>query len=108
MTGCFDTEAGGSDVIKEDSDGIAMTMSVCSWGGDSEPHDWLHVLANGSGLMAPPIGGRFCTVVFFWSVGISYIWMVYTWRQSVGVLQVTGSLLLVVLEFMPTRFGGMF
>ena len=26
-----------------------------------------------------------------------YIWPVYTWRESVGVLQVTGSLLHVVL-----------
>ena len=91
------TEPGVSDVMQEDSGGIAMTTSVHSWGVDSEPYDWLHVLSKGAGLMAPPIGGRFCTIVFFWSVGISYIWFVYTWRKSIGVLQVTGSLLLVVL-----------
>ena len=74
-----------------------MTTSVRSWDGDSEPYDWLHVLLKGAGLMVPPIGGRFGTVVFFWCVGISYIWFVYTWRKSVGVLQMTGSLLLVIL-----------
>ena len=70
MAGCFDTEPGGLDVMKEDSGRIAMTTSVRSWGGDSEPYDWLHVLSKGVG---PPIGGRFCTVMLFWSVGISYM-----------------------------------
>ena len=45
--------------------------------------------------MAPPIGVRICTVVFFQSGGMVYIWTVDTWRES--VLQVTGSLLHVVL-----------
>ena len=96
--GSFDAEPGGSDVMKEDSGGIAMTTSACSWGGDSEHYDWLHVLSKGAGLMAPPIGGRFCTVMFFRSVGILYIWFVYTWLGISWVLQVTGSLFFVVLE----------
>ena len=47
--------------------------------------------------MAPPIRVRLCTVVFFQNGGMVYIWIVYTRRESVGVLQVTGSLLHVVL-----------
>ena len=47
--------------------------------------------------MAPPITARLCTVVFFQSGGMVYIWTVCTWREAVGVLQVTGSLLDVVL-----------
>ena len=70
LSGRFDIEPGASDVMQQDSGGIAMTTSVQLWGGDYEPYDWLHVLSQGAGLMAPPIGG---CVVFFWSEEISYI-----------------------------------
>ena len=76
---------------------ISMTMSARSWGGESRCSEWLRFVSKGVGLMAPPIGAHFCTIVFFWSEGMIYIWPVYTWRESVGVLQVTGSLLQEVL-----------
>ena len=47
--------------------------------------------------MAPPIRARLYTVVFFLNGGMVYIWIVYTRREPVGVLRVTGSLLHVVL-----------
>ena len=56
--------------------------------------------------MAPPIGARFCTVVFFWSGGIMYIWPMYTWRESAGVLHVTGSLLHTVLACRLAELSG--
>ena len=69
LSGRFDTY-----VTQRDSSGIAMTTSVRLWGGgDTEPYDWLHVLSQGAGLMAPPNGGRLCTVVFFWRGDIAYL-----------------------------------
>ena len=59
---------------------------------------WLHVLSQGAGLVAPPIRECFCTVVFLLSGEILYFWAVYIWRESFGVLQMTGSLLHVVLS----------
>ena len=76
---------------------ISMTTSARWWGGESRCSEWLRFVSKGAGLMAPPIGARFCTVMFFWSGGMMYIWPVNTWRESVGVLQVTGSLLHEVL-----------
>ena len=93
----FGAEPEVSAVIHGDSGGITMTTSVCSWGGESESSVWLRVMSQGAGLVAHPIRERFCTVVFFWSGEILYIWAVYTWRESFGVLQMTGSLLHVVL-----------
>ena len=66
-------------------------------GGESGCSEWLQFVSQGSGPMAPPIEVRLCTIVFFRSGEMMYIWTVYTWRESVGVLQVTGSLLHVVL-----------
>ena len=43
MAGCCDTEAGGSDVVKKDSDGIAMTTSY----------------AHGAVILSPMIGYMF-------------------------------------------------
>ena len=56
-------------------------------------------MSQGAGPRAPAIANEvhLCTIVFFQSGGKLYIWIVYTWGESVGVLQVTGSLLHVVL-----------
>ena len=86
-----------SAVTQDDSGGITMMTSAHSWDGESESSVWLRVLPKGAGLVAPPIRKRFWTVVFFRSGEISYIWAVYTRCESFGVLQVTGSLLHVVL-----------
>ena len=76
--------------ITEDRDGIPMTTSASSWGGESGCSEWLQFMSHGACL---------CTVVFFQSGGKVYIWTVYTCWESVGVLQVTGSLLHVVPRF---------
>ena len=83
-----------------------MTMFAHSWSGESRCSEWPQFVTEGAGLMAVPIGARFCTVMFFRSGGIMYIWPVYTWRESVGVLQVTGSLLHKVLACRLAELSG--
>ena len=86
-----------SAVTQDDSGGITMTTSARSCDGESESSIWLWVLPKGAGLVAPPIRKCFCTIVFFRSGELSYIWAVYTQSESFRVLQVIGSLLHVVL-----------
>ena len=76
--------------VTEDGDGIPMTTSARSWGGESGCSEWLQFVLKGARPMAPPTGVCLCTVVFFQNGGMVYIWTVCTWRESVGVLQVTG------------------
>ena len=83
--------------VTEDGDGIPLTTSSHSWGGDSGCSEWLKFVSQGAGPMAPPIRACLCTVMFFQNRGMVYIWIVYTRRESVGVLRMTGSLLHVVL-----------
>ena len=66
----FGIEPMMSDVMEYGHD-ISMTTSARSWGGESRCSEWLQFVSNGARLMAPPIGARFCTVVFFWSGGCS-------------------------------------
>ena len=93
---CFGAEPVVSDVT-EDGDRIPMTTSTHSWVGESRCSEWLQFVSQGAGPMAPPIRAGLCTVVFFQRWGLVYIWIVCTRWESVGVLQVTGSLLHVVL-----------
>ena len=87
ILGHFGTEPGVSDVTQGDSGGIAMTTSARSRVGEFKPSEWLQVLSHGAGLVAPPIGEHFCTVMFFWSGDISYIWAVYTGGNQLELCQ---------------------
>ena len=60
----FGAEPIVSDVT-EDGDRIPRTTSARSWGGESGCSEWLQF----AGPMAPPIGVRLCTVVFFQNGG---------------------------------------
>ena len=59
----FGAEPVVSDVT-EDGDGIPMTTSARSWGGESGCSEWLQFVSQGVGPMAPPIRARLNTVVF--------------------------------------------
>ena len=48
-------------------------------------------------LVASPISGQECTAVLNLRGGVMYVRIVYTHQGSVEVLQVTGSLLLLIL-----------
>ena len=74
----FGTEPGVSDVTHGDRGGIPMATSARSWGRESGYSEWLQVVSQGAGPRAPPIGVRLCTVMFFRSGGMLYIWTVYT------------------------------
>ena len=84
-----------ADTPMPDVSEVRIQRRVCVHSG--AVNVWLLVLPKGVGLVDPPIGKRFGTVVFFWSGEILCIWVVYTWRESFGVLQMTGSLLHVVV-----------
>ena len=54
-------------------------------------------MGEGGGLMSPPISVQVCTVVLSYGGWVRCIWIMYTRRRSVEVLQVTGSLVLQIL-----------
>ena len=82
--------------VMEDGDMIPMTTAVRSWGGGSGCSVWLKFVSQGAGPVVPPINER--TIVFSQNGGgMVYIWIVYTRREALGVMRVTGSLLHLVL-----------
>ena len=74
-----------------------MTTAARSWGGASGRFEWLNFVSQGVGSMVFLIRMHLRTGVFFQNGGIRFIWSVYTRRESVGVLRVTGSLRHLVL-----------
>ena len=85
----FDTESVVSDVTG-DGEGIPMTTAACSWGGASSGSEWLNILSQGAGPIAPPIRMCLRNGVFLQNGRIRFIWIVYTRRVSVEVLRVAG------------------
>ena len=93
---CFGAESVVSDVT-EDGEEIPMTLAARSRGGGSGCSVWLKLVSREVEPVAPPIRAGLRTVVFFQNGGMVPNWIVYTRRESVGVLRVTGSLLHLVL-----------
>ena len=58
---------------------------------------WLYCVTRGAGLVAPPIGGRGRTIVLNRRDVLIYIRIVYTQQGSIEVLQVTGSLSILLI-----------
>ena len=65
--------------------------------GASGGSEWLNILSQGAGPIAPPIRTCLRNGVFLQNGGIRFIWIVYTRRVSVEVLRVAGSLRYLVL-----------
>ena len=80
-----------------DGDWFPMTMTARSWTGGSRCCGWLYFVMRGAGLVATPINGRERTVVLNQRGGVMNVRIVYTQQESVEVLQVTRSLLLLIL-----------
>ena len=90
---CFDSDLVMSDVMG-DGDEIPMTTAARSRGSGSGCCGWLKLVSQGAGPVAPPINERWRTVGVFQNGEMVFMWIVYTQRESVGVLRVTGSLIL--------------
>ena len=80
-----------------DGDQLPVTTATCTLTGGFVCCGWLQFVTCGAGPMAPPISGRARTVVISYGGWVRCIWIVYTRRISVEVLQVTGSLVLRIL-----------
>ena len=77
-----------------DWDWLPVTMAVCTLTGGFVRCGWLQSVTWGRGLWLLQSAG---TVVLSYGGWVRCIWIVYTRRRSVEVLQVTGSLVLRIL-----------
>ena len=80
-----------------DGDWVTVAMTARSQTGGSGSFDWLRFVMRGAGPVAPPIIGQEHTVVLNRRGVVVYVRIVYTQPESVATLQVTGSLLLLIL-----------
>ena len=81
-----------------DGDWFPLTTAARSRGGGSGCCGWLQFMSRGTEPVSPPINEHSRTIVPDRKGGVVYVRTVYTQRGSVGVLQVTGSLLLLVID----------
>ena len=81
-----------------DGDWFPMAMAARSRTGGFRCCGWLYCVTRGAGLVAPPIGRRGCIVVLNRRGVVMYIRIVYTQQESIEVLQVTRSLLILFID----------
>ena len=88
----FCTRVMMSAVTVEDR-AITMTTAVRAWDNDTEIPEWLQFVSHWAELRSPSIRGCLPIDGCSWIGVTHHIWIVHTPRRSLGVQQMTGSLL---------------
>ena len=83
--------------VMGDGDCVPVATPARSQTGGSRCFGWLQFVTQGAVPVAPPINGRERTVMLNRRDGVMYVRIVYAQQGSVTVLQVTGSLLILIL-----------